>query len=218
MSVPQIQRPDLPERMTWEELERLPDEIAKQIELWDGRVVWVRRGPAEHQVFTRRLTNAIERCTRSAMSEQPEHCWRAELETNVFLGGAGKSDFMTPDFLVFRCLASPYQDVRADDTLLVGEVLSPSNNPTNREAKKGRYAGAGIPWYWEVATAPDASAIAAVRAYVLETAPGHIPEGVHPLRSANYLLVDEWTPDDDGDGIAINFPFPIRIPWTELEY
>jgi len=33
MSLPQIGRPDLPEYMTWEELEQLPEEIAAQIEL-----------------------------------------------------------------------------------------------------------------------------------------------------------------------------------------
>ncbi|MGI5219889.1 hypothetical protein [Nocardia sp. CA-290969] len=38
-------RPDLPESMTWEELDQLPEEIAAQIELWEGRVVWVRRRP-----------------------------------------------------------------------------------------------------------------------------------------------------------------------------
>ncbi|WP_425436775.1 hypothetical protein [Nocardia donostiensis] len=31
----------IPEYMTWEELEQLPAEIAEQIELRDGRVVWL---------------------------------------------------------------------------------------------------------------------------------------------------------------------------------
>lgn len=39
MSPPQDERPDLPEFMTWEELERLPEDVAGEIELWDGRVV-----------------------------------------------------------------------------------------------------------------------------------------------------------------------------------
>ncbi|WP_433724996.1 Uma2 family endonuclease [Nocardia sp. CA-129566] len=217
MSIPHVQRPDLPEYMTWEELERLPEEIAEQIELWDGRVVWVRRGPSEHQVFTARLFAALERCGRKDMSSHSERCWRVGLETNVFLGRTGKSDFLTPDFLVHRCLESPYQDVRSGDVLLVGEVLSPSNTQTDIEAKKGRYASAGIPWYWEVHLAREASAIAIVRAYALETRPGELPDGVHPLRSANYLLAGEWTPDNTDD-IEIDFPFPIQIPWSELEY
>ncbi len=203
--------------MTWEELERLPEEIAAQIELWDGRVVWVRRGPAERQAFMFNLTSALKPCARAAKTEQPERCWRADLATNVFFGRTGKSDFVTPDFVVYRCLETPYQDLRADDVVLAGEVLSPANTQIDIEAKKARYAGGGIPWYWEVTLAREASAIDIVRAYVLETEPGRLPDGVHPLRPANYLMAGEWT-SADRDGIEIDFPFAIRIPWPELAF
>lgn len=85
------------------------------------------------------------------------------------------------------------------------------------EAKKARYAGAGIPWYWQVSLAGAESAIATIRAYGLETDSGPLPDGVRPLRQANYILAGEWTPADP-DGVHIDFPFPITIPWTELEY
>lgn len=90
MSPPHLERPDLPEYMTWEELERLPEEIASQIELWDGRVVWLRRGPAEHQTFTNRLWSSLERCARKQMSNDPDICLRVTTETDVFLGAKGK--------------------------------------------------------------------------------------------------------------------------------
>ncbi len=217
VSLPETDRPDLSEYMTWEELEQLPDEIAEQIELWDGRAVWLPRGPGEHQMFTARMRNEIERCARKRMSEDPETCWTVNFETNVFLRSSGKSDFLTPDFLVYRCLESPFADVRATDTLLVGEVLSPSNKQADMEAKKGRYAAAGIPWYWEVTLASGRSAISAIRAYALQTGYASLPDDVHPLHPTNYLLVDEWTPADE-HGIHIGHPFPIHIPWTELEY
>ncbi|MFI7667862.1 Uma2 family endonuclease [Nocardia sp. NPDC049526] len=194
-------------------MERLPAEIAAQIELWNGRVVWVRRGPAEHQTFPNRLWNTIERCARKTMSEHPEHCWRVTTETNVFLGRNGKSDFLTPDFLVHRCLESPYQDLRSADVVLVGEVMSPSNTQTDIEAKKGRYASAGIPWCWEVHLDHESSAIATVRAHGLDIGHAQLPDGVHPLRPANYILASEWT-HENPDGIAIEAPFPIAIPWT----
>ncbi|MFI6870054.1 Uma2 family endonuclease [Nocardia sp. NPDC050406] len=203
--------------MTWEELERLPEEIAEQIELWEGKVIWLRRGPAEHQTFTRRLTNAIERCGRLSTSAKPEECWRVNLETNVFFGPTGKSDFVTPDFLVHRCLDGPYQDVRSADVLLVGEVLSPGNTRSDIEAKRARYAAAGIRWYWEVLLDPARSAIATVRAYALELEHGLLPDGIRPLHPTNYLLADEWT-HDDADDIEFDFPFPIRIPWDELAF
>ncbi|MEV4129223.1 Uma2 family endonuclease [Nocardia sp. NPDC049707] len=216
MSLPRIERPDLPEHMTWEELERLPEEIAEQIELWEGRVVWMRRGPREHQRFSRRIVHEIERCARETMSERPGACWEAEFETNVFLGTSGKSDFLTPDFLVFRCLP-PYQDIRAADTLLVGEVLSPSNSGPDMEAKKGRYAKAGIPWYWEVKLDSDVSAIARIRAYGLETGYGPLPDRVTPLHPVEYRLVGEWVNDGD-ERVSFTHPFPIDIPWTALAY
>ncbi|NNH71991.1 Uma2 family endonuclease [Nocardia uniformis] len=204
--------------MTWEELEQLPEEIASRIELWDGRVVWLRRGPGEHQIFTGRLWAAMERCAREAMSISSENCWRASFETNIFFGATGKSDFVTPDFLVHRCLESPYQDLRSADVMLVGEVLSPANTPSDIEAKKARYASAGIPVYWEVDLAREASAIAAIRVYALEPRHGDLlPEGVRVLHTANYLLSREWTPSDT-KGIEFDFPFPIRIPWSELEF
>ncbi|MQY20013.1 hypothetical protein NRB20_31080 [Nocardia sp. RB20] len=203
--------------MTWEELARLPEEIAAQIELWDGRVVWLRRGPAEHQEFTNLIWSGLRRCAREHMSGDPEQCWRVHTETNVFFGRSGKSDFVTPDFLVHRCLQRPYQDVRAEDVLLVGEVLSPSNTQTDMDDKKARYAKAGIPWYWEVALQQATSAIETVRAYALETSHGPLPAGAHPLHRANYLLAGKWSPKSS-DAIEFAFPYPIRIPWSELEF
>ncbi|MEV0031858.1 Uma2 family endonuclease [Nocardia sp. NPDC050793] len=217
MSGPHIERPDLPEYLTWEELGQLPEEIAEQIELWEGRVVWLRRGPSEHQTFTNLLWSALRRCAQADMSNRTERCWGVTTETNVFLGASGKSDFLTPDFLVHRCLEHAYQDIRATDTLLVGEVLSPSNSQTDMDAKRARYAKAGIPWYWEVTLERETSAIAMVRAFALETTHGQLPPGVHPLYPANYLLTGKWAPKDSA-AIEIQFPFPIHISWSELEF
>lgn len=184
---------------------------------YPGDVPFPHVSPAVHQTFANLLWSGLRRCARDAAASHPDLCWKATTETNVFLGRGGKSDFLTPDFLVHRCLELPYQDVRATDVLLVGEVLSPSNTRSELEAKKGRYASAGIPWYWEVSLAREASAIASVRAYGLQSVPGELPEGVHPLLPANYLLIDEWTPATSS-GIEFDFPFPINIPWSELEY
>ncbi|WP_062975901.1 Uma2 family endonuclease [Nocardia flavorosea] len=217
MSRRSVEQPGLPEYMTWEELEQLPEDIARQIELWDGRVVWVRRGPAEHQEFTNLLWSGLRRCARSEMDRNPEQCWRVHTETNIFFGRTGKSDFVTPDFLVARCLAEPYQDLHGDDVLLAGEVLSPSNTKTDMDEKKSRYAKAGIPWYWEVTLAREESAIAMIRAFALEVTHGRLPAGVHPLYPANYLLIGKWTPQDS-ERITTDFPFPIDISWPELAF
>ncbi|WP_228536375.1 Uma2 family endonuclease [Nocardia sp. XZ_19_231] len=216
MSLPDVERPDLPEFMTWEDLERLPEEIADRIELWDGRVVWLRRAPGEHQLALLVLAQELRRCAGADRSVHPERCWRGNIETNVFFGHTGKSDFVTPDFLVHRCLP-PGADVRASDTVLVGEVLSPSNTPGEMEAKKSRYAGAGIPSYWEVDLTPDLTGIGALRVYILEVGHAELPPGVRPLRNANYLLAGEWVPVS-GAGISFPYPFSIEIPWAALAF
>lgn len=217
MSTPPIERPDLPEYMTREELERLPEDLASQIELWDGRVVWVRGGPAEHQDYTNLMWASLRRAAQRQMEERTDSCWRVSTETNVFLGQSGKSDFVTPDFLVYRCLETEFQDIRSADVLLAGEVLSPPNTQTDIEAKKARYASSGIPWYWEVRLARDPRGIASVRAYGLAINHAQLPEGVRPLRRANYLVAAEWFPGETS-GIDFEHPFPIHIPWTELEF
>ncbi|WP_330179218.1 Uma2 family endonuclease [Nocardia sp. NBC_01503] len=211
------ERPDLPEYMTWEELEQLPDEIAGEIELWEGRVVWMRRAPAEHQDYSVELRNGLRRCAREEMANKPDRRWRASTETNVFFGTTGKSDFVTPDFLVYPCLKQEYQDIRASDVLIAGEVLSPSNTERDVEAKKARYAGAGIPWYWEVILGRNPRRISSIRAYGLETGHGRLPNGVAPLRPVNYIIAGEWTPAGS-DGISFDSPFPLHIPWSELEF
>ncbi|QLY34815.1 Uma2 family endonuclease [Nocardia huaxiensis] len=203
--------------MTWEELEKLPDEIGGQIELWEGRVVWVWRGPAEHQECSANLWNALRRCARAEMSRRPAPCWRASTGTNVFFGAIGRSDFMTPDFLVYRCLAGEYQDIRAADALVAGEVFSPASADRDIEARKARYAGAGIPWYWEVILGRSPLRVTSIRAYGLRTGHSQLPDGVAPLRRANYIVAGEWRPDSSA-GIEFDHPFAIHIPWLELEF
>ncbi|MGI5219748.1 hypothetical protein [Nocardia sp. CA-290969] len=55
-----------------------------------------------------------------------------------------------------------------------------------------------------------------VRAFAPEATHGRLPEGVHPLYPANYLLAGKWSPDGC-ERITIDFPFAIDIPWSELE-
>ncbi|MBF6297673.1 Uma2 family endonuclease [Nocardia amamiensis] len=210
MSSPGIERPDLPEAMTWEELEHLPEEIAQQIELWNGRVVQLSHALPEYQALTSALASALQRCA----DEQLQSAWRVDFETKVFFGEDGKSDFASPNLLACRPENGLHADIRAANVSLIGEILPP-DPLLDRHARQARYAVAGIPFYWEVT--PKRRSIALVRAYALESAPGQLPPGARPLHTANYLLIGEWSPKDS-DAITIDFPFPIHIPWSELEF
>lgn len=211
--------PGVPESMTWDELQRLPENVAAEIELWDRRVVWNRRGPLEHQRFAVRMRNAMESNARRAMQgrsggEGEPPCWQVEVETNVFFAD-DKSSFLTPDFFIRRCLPRG-ADTTAADVVAVGEVLSGSDTPKRRSWKMDRYAEAGVPWYWEVELDSGASwDISAVRAYELAQV---LPAGlvVKPLRPAVYVLVGEWEPGDAG--IDFPEPFGLRITWEDLAF
>lgn len=207
------ERSHLPERMTWDELAALPEDIARGIELHHNRVVFVRTGPPRHQRFYRRLANALEHSAATGSANHTGDCWQVDVETNVFFEG-DKSDFRTPDFLVYRCQDSGETDIHAHDVVLAGEILSPANTYGAIQAKKAKYASARIPWYWEADH--DGDAIGAIRAFAL----GHttaLPDGVVPLRPHNYILVNEWTPGSH-PGIQITHPFPIDIAWDALQF
>ncbi|UGT63783.1 Uma2 family endonuclease [Nocardia asteroides] len=145
-----------------------------------------------HQVAAR-LCNALNRCARESAAEY----------------------HFVADGNVVRGEASPF-DARRDSpagTLMAGKILSVYSD---REVGRSRYSGAGTPWYWEVTLSSTGNAVAAVHAHALETGHGQLPHGVRPLRPANYLVVGEWTAEDE-DGIRTAFPFPIEIPWSELD-
>ncbi|GAB2676502.1 Uma2 family endonuclease [Nocardia goodfellowii] len=223
MSIPHMtqdeqDRPDLPEYMTWEELATLPDHIARQIELWEGRVVWVRTGTPEHQQFRNRLWSALDRGARKHRATAPEQCWIANSETNVFLDRTHRNDFVTPDFVVYRCLPKEYEYVHFDDVVLVGEVLSPSNTESDIREKKARYADAGISMYWEVALAREPRSIARITISALLRYTEELFPGITPLKPVHYVEIAQWTPADDPDGVHISVPFPIHIPWAELAF
>lgn len=209
---------DLPETMTWEELWELPGDIGKDIELWQGRVVYNKRPPMEHQQFAVRMRNALEANARRAMRDETGgkegRCWQVGTETNVFFT-ADKSTFLTPDFLVRRCLPRG-ADTFVGDTVLVGEVLSGSDTPKRRQWKMNRYAEGGIPWYWEVELDSGGSwDVTAVRAYGL-AALDRAGLSVKPLRPALYVPVGEWEPD--GLGIEFPEPFAMSIGWEDLAF
>lgn len=199
--------------MTWEDLERLPEELAEEIELWDGRPVWLHRAPGEHSEAIAVMWRELARCWSETSNPVDEQCLKVRIECNVFFGAHSKNDFATPDFLIHHCLDKPYQDIRGSDVVLVGEVLSRSNRDADIEGKKARYAAAGIAWYWEVTLDPDAARIAMIRASALQTGHAQLPPGVSLLRETNYLLAAEWT---SGTDLEIDQPFPIRIPWSQL--
>lgn len=82
-----------------------------------------------------------------------------------------------------------------EDVLLAVEIVSPGPRRTDRFAKPGEYAAAGIPAYWRIEQDP-----VRVYAYRLAARPG-------PSGERQYELVTT------GDTvIEVDQPFPIKLP------
>jgi len=207
----------VPEYLTWEELDELPGDIPKEIELWERKVFWNQRGPSEHQRFAVRMQNALEANARRArqqpIDDEDKRCCEVG-KADVFFA-EDKNSYLTPDFFVRRSLP-PGSDTTSDDVVLIGEVLSGLRTHKRRLWKMDRYAEAGIPWYWEIELDSGRSwDISVIRAYELVVVPAtDLP--VKLLRPAMYCLAGEWEPRD----VAIEFPepFSIYISWEDLAF
>lgn len=131
----------LPHEMTEEEYRRLPEDVARGIEVVHGHVIVCESPTPEHNRVGRRLASALE----SAPSTEP--CIRVETDVDLVLWRVPKFTFRRPDVLVYRCLPERGAKPEAADALIVIEVSSPSTAQEDLLDKKTQYAQARIPLY-----------------------------------------------------------------------
>ncbi len=136
----------------FEELAGLPDD-GHRYEVVDGAlVVSPPPGQAHQLVGSGLLVQLARQCPAR---------WRVVYEWPLPMGTDGR----VPDLAVvaadapFDRTTSPYP-VGPEHVGLVVEVVSPSSRKTDRFAKPGEYAEAGIPLFWRVETEPDLVIIA----------------------------------------------------------
>lgn len=162
----------------FEELAQLPDDD-RRYEVVDGRLVVTPPPGHRHQAIAADLLRQVG-----------AHCpatWRVYYEFALPMGTDGR----VPDLAVVRSDADtsgpgPYP-VGPEAFGLVVEVVSPSSRKTDRFAKPGEYAEAGIPLFWRVETEPAVVVLA------------------HELRDGAYVEVGRV--DIEGD---------VPVPWGVL--
>jgi Uma2 family endonuclease len=142
MDATELQRPG-----TWrfDQLEALPDD-GRHYEVVDGLLVVSPPPTSWHQVVTAALLRQL--------SAHAPPDWHVLPELGLPLGTDGR----VPDLSVVSARAPlhPGAPLPAPaDVGLVVEVVSPSSRKTDRFAKPGEYAEAGIPLFWSVETDPD---------------------------------------------------------------
>lgn len=169
---------------TLEDLRHLPAD-APRVELVDG-VIRVTPSPTlGHQNISSLLWRWLY-----------EHA-PAELRPAQAVGVAlGPNTSRQPDVLLHRAGVRPERAfLRPEDVLLAVETVSPGTRRTDRFAKPGEYAAAGIPAYWRIEQDP-----VRIYAYRLAAGPAVSGERWYELLAASDTV------------IALDEPFPIKLP------
>lgn len=132
---------------TWrfDRLDGLPDD-GRRYEVVDGLLVVSPPPAVWHQVVSAALLRQL--------TAQAPPDWQVLYELGLPLGTDGR----VPDLSVVSARADlgPGAPLPGPEHVgLVVEVVSPSSRKTDRFAKPGEYAEAGIPLFWRVETEPD---------------------------------------------------------------
>ncbi len=140
--------PDLHRGWTLDDLDALPDD-GRRYELVDGGLVVTPPPTQWHQMLAGGLRERLQAAAPPG--------WRAHLEFPVPFD---EDTQRIPDVVVHRWpLQHPRDDRRNPvgpaDVGLVVEVVSPSTRRTDRFAKPGEYAEAGIALFWRLETEPE---------------------------------------------------------------
>jgi Uma2 family endonuclease len=161
---------DLPDGMSAEDYEALPEEICRRIEIVDGAII-VNAAPRRlHQDICRRLANALETASGPALAVSTDVDLR--LRDLPLLN-------RRPDAVLYDASLPDDAVLRPQHCVLVVEVMSPGSVTTDQTDKPAEYATAGIPHYWRVEHDPD-DGVLSVFCYRLDpTTGGYASAGIH---------------------------------------
>jgi Uma2 family endonuclease len=143
-----VSPPDVHRGWTLADLAKLPED-GQRYELVDGGLVVTPPASQRHQDLASDL--------RDRLTADAPPGWRVRVEYPLPFGDDTQR---VPDVVVFRW---PPEHPRPDDqnplgpadVALIVEVVSPRTRRTDRFAKPGEYAEAGIPLFWRLETDPE---------------------------------------------------------------
>ena len=163
---------DLPNGLSAQDYEALPEEICRRIEIVDGAVIVNAAPRRQHQDICRRLANALEAACGSALAVSMDVDLRLrDIPLLNRRPDAVVYDASLPDDAVLR--------LRPQHCVLVVEVMSPGSVTTDQTDKPAEYAAAGIRHYWRVEHDP-AESVLSVFCYRLDPTTGtYASAGVH---------------------------------------
>jgi Uma2 family endonuclease len=209
-----VERAGLLEGITFEMWKHIPEEVCRDHELDNGRLIQRQSGSRGHQRASLLLAIAIEAAAKKAVRDGVHPCLTVSQDLDTRLWEVPRSTVRRPDVLAYRCL-EPEADLWAKDVLLAIEIVSKTSQATDTgqdnpdigfESKMTQYARAGIPNYWIVRLREDDSAIDSI-------------EELHLLPSRNrYTFFAVWQAGVSRDAVQTQWPFDIAISWADLEF
>jgi Uma2 family endonuclease len=138
----------------------LPEDDRNRWELQEGNLV---RSPSP---TPRHMVAAAELYTQLRNQLPGDLCAVPDVDLDVELSPAGQpGTARRPDLVVVRRSEFVRVDregglLRAAETLLVVEIVSPGSRRTDNLIKRGEYADAGIPYYWIIEVAAPVTLVA----------------------------------------------------------
>lgn len=200
--------------ITFETWKHIPEDVCRDYELDNGRLIWRQSGSRGHQGASLALAGAVKEAARKAVRDGVHPCLTVSQDLDTRLWEVPRATIRRPDVLVYRCL-EPQDDLWAKDVLLAVEIVSPTSRATDTgrdnpdsgfQSKMTQYAVAGIPNYWIVRVRQDDSAIESIEEW-------------HLLPSIRkYTLVTGWKAGESGVAMDTQWPFDITISWADLEF
>src|SRR5215469_5857145 len=161
---------DLPDGMSAEDYEALPEEISRRIEIVDGAII-VNAAPRRlYQDICRRLANVLETASGPALAVSTDVDLR--LRDIPLLN-------RRPDAVLYDASLPDDAVLRPQHCSLVVEVMSPGSVTTDQTDKPAEYAAARIPHYWRAEHDPAEGSLS-VFCYRLDPTTGaYASAGVH---------------------------------------
>jgi Uma2 family endonuclease len=185
----------------------IPEDLSKQVEVVDGRLIRCESPGPSHQTIQHNLINALRGPVKD-VDARDQTCHKVNGDLDMLITEVPRFHYRRPDVLVYRCVESDRGKWRrkpyASDCLLVVEIVSPDSVTTDTRDKLAEYADAGIPHYWIVKMAGNDGPAVSVERFRLNVAGEYVSEGI-AIRGKSLLAVD---------GID---PFETRITWEQLD-
>lgn len=154
------------EQVTAEQYDSWAEEKCAGIEIVDGMVVLSPSASKRHNWIAMLIAMSLDQAGR------PD--WKAGTDFDVRLQDVPLLN-RRPDVVVYRAATIDMSPTRPEHVLLLGEIVSPGSETTDRVVKPREYAAAGILHYWRVEL--DEIAAPMVYTYILDPAVGVYRDG-----------------------------------------